>query len=180
MSQPPCGAGMAAALGADDARAQGLHSHCEAADLNSKQPSHVQKVGSATLLGNLCAWRPGIGYLGWGGCSPASALELEQATLQWLLLRFCKTTWTKGKVFAYGVSLQNFVQSYGELKLVAKGSVIQCMDAAAAINGHYSRLEALLQRYSLTAVAADERASANLNYIYIFDDDDKQRADFHV
>ncbi|CAE7714074.1 unnamed protein product [Symbiodinium sp. KB8] len=64
--------------------------------------------------------------------------------------------------------------------MVAKGSVIQCMDAAAAINGHYARLEALLQRYSLTAVDADERASVNLNYVYIFDDDDKRRADFQV
>ncbi|CAE7403830.1 unnamed protein product, partial [Symbiodinium pilosum] len=87
---------------------------------------------------------------------------------------------TNGQVSAYAVSLQNFVQSYGELKLTAKGSVIQCMDATAAINGHYVRLEDVMTRYSLTKVAADEHANANWNYVYIFDDDDKPSFDLHV
>ncbi|CAE6973357.1 unnamed protein product [Symbiodinium natans] len=46
------------------------------------------------------------------------------------------------------------------------------MDSATAINGHYTRPETVLDRpaYSLTAVTPDELASANLNYMYIFDD----------
>ena len=68
MSQPLRGAAMAAALGADDTRAQGLHSRCEAADPNSNTPAMFKRLAARPYLGTCVPGDLALGTLGtWVG-----------------------------------------------------------------------------------------------------------------
>mmetsp|Transcript_26473 Transcript_26473/g.42436 ORF Transcript_26473/g.42436 Transcript_26473/m.42436 type:complete len:134 (+) Transcript_26473:181-582(+) len=103
--------------------------------------------------------QPGLGaYPYLATCVPGSIVLNQQET--------------KGSPGLYVLALRTLLaQSYGELKLLTKGPVGECLEAADAINMDQLRPNEATVRYDMTAVPVEEaveKADDNLNYLFVF------------
>eukprot|EP00440_Ansanella_granifera_P015506 gb/GFBE01016853.1/.p1 GENE.gb/GFBE01016853.1/~~gb/GFBE01016853.1/.p1 ORF type:complete len:128 (+),score=30.02 gb/GFBE01016853.1/:1-384(+) len=82
-----------------------------------------------------------------------------------------------GSLAMYALALQNFVHSYGDLKLMAEGPTAECINVANEVNMDNVHPEDIPDRYPLMkALASDKAADDNLNYLFVFENKDHSKA----